>query len=288
MTPQSKSVKKIAAALAAIILLLLVASSSFRIVPTGYTGVKTTFGQIKNKPVPSGIVFKIPVVQEIIKVNNKQQDIVFDDQIWAETSNRTAIKFEGVSITYQISSEKSAWLVANLSNYETGILTQAVIASAVKAASKELDDVDATNRGKIEPLAQTKLQSILDSKYGENAVYINKVTITNVEFEQTYNEAIAAKQNAQLAYEKAAIENKQAIEKAEADAKVKQKTAEGNAAAKKIEAEAEAQANKIISDSLSDKVLANRYYEKWDGKLPAVTGEGSVILPSDIIKGNSQ
>lgn len=283
-----KNIKKLIIAGVCVVLLIVTGLSSFKIVPTGYTGVKTTFGQISQKAVSPGITFKIPFVQNIRKVNNKQQDMQFSDKIWAETSDRTAIFFENITVTYQISSEKSAWLVANVNNYEKNMLTQAVVASAIKTASKELTDIDATNRGKIEPLAQEKLQSILDGKYGKDTIAINRVTISNIDFEETYNQAIAAKQNAQLAYEKAAIENKQAIEKAQADAEVKKKNAEGEAEAKKIKANAEAEANKKLNDSLTDKVLLNKYYEKWDGKLPTVSGDSSIILPSDVLTGTKE
>ena len=36
------------------------------------------------------------------------------------------------------------------------------------------------------------------------------------------------------------------------------------------EAEAKAEANRILSESLTDEVLKQQYYEKWDGKLPEV------------------
>lgn len=38
------------------------------------------------------------------------------------------------------------------------------------------------------------------------------------------------------------------------------------------EAEAIAEANRILSESLTDEVLAQQYYEKWDGKLPYFYG----------------
>ncbi len=46
------------------------------------------------------------------------------------------------------------------------------------------------------------------------------------------------------------------------------------------EAEAIAEANRILSESLTDEVLKQMYYEKWDGKLPNVmTGsDGGVIV----------
>lgn len=45
------------------------------------------------------------------------------------------------------------------------------------------------------------------------------------------------------------------------------------------EAEALAEANRIISESLTDEVLTQQFYEKWDGKLPEVmTDSGNGII----------
>ena len=45
------------------------------------------------------------------------------------------------------------------------------------------------------------------------------------------------------------------------------------------EAEALAEANRILSESLTDEVLKQQFYEKWDGKLPGVmTGSDSGIM----------
>ena len=92
------------------VLALIVIASGIVVIPTGYTGVRSTFGQIDEKPIGNGIRFKIPFVQTVEKVNNKQQDILFRDQIWSETGQRTAIYYENVTVTYQINPEKSAWI----------------------------------------------------------------------------------------------------------------------------------------------------------------------------------
>lgn len=79
------------------------------------------------------------------------------------------------------------------------------------------------------------------------------------------------------------IENRTAIDKAKADKEVAIQKAESDAKSKIIKAEAEAEANSKISKSLTDEVLKSKFYEKWDGKLPKVTGNGSVITDiSDI------
>ena len=52
----------------AVIIVLVLAVCSFHIIPTGYTGVKTSFGQIKETTIQSGkLNFCIPFVQSISK-----------------------------------------------------------------------------------------------------------------------------------------------------------------------------------------------------------------------------
>lgn len=268
---------------------LAILSSSFKIIPTGYSGVRSTFGQIDSRTVPNGFNWKIPFVQDIELVNNKQQDITFDSEIWSETSERTALYYTGVTITYQINPAKSAWIFANVSNYKESLVNQNIIASAIKSSSKELADTDATNRAIIEPLAMEKIQTSLNEKYGEDVVIINKVIISNADFEESYNSAIAAKQKAQLEAQQQAIINKQNIDKAAADATVTVTKTQAEADAKKIQAqaeaeaeviraEAEAKANALLEQSLSERILKEMYIERWNGELPAVVGDDSNLL----------
>lgn len=249
----------------------IILGNSFVIIPTGYTGVKSTFGQINEVTLQNGANFKIPFIQKIEKVNNKQQDIVFEGQIWSETSERTSLYYDGVTVTYQINPEKSAWIYANVSNYKENLVTQTLVASAIKTSSKELNSTDATNRGIIEPLSMKNIQAALDEKYGKDVVIINKVVIANTDFEDSYNQAIANKQTAQLAYEQQQIENKKKIEAAEADAKVKTTQAKAEADAEVIKAQGEADANKLLNNSITDKILQQMYLDKWDGSLPRVS-----------------
>lgn len=61
----------------------------------------------------------------------------------------------------------------------------------------ELGPSEVTNRTKIEPLAQQKLAESLVQKYGEDVVFVNKVIINDMNFEDAYNEAIQQKSIAQ-------------------------------------------------------------------------------------------
>ena len=262
------------------LIVLIVALSSFTVIPTGYTGVRTTFGQIDPNPVPNGINMKLPFVQKIEKVNNKQQDVSFDGKVWSETSERTAIFYDAVTVTYQINPESSAWIYANIANYKDALVNQGIVSSAIKASSKGLSDTDATNRSIIEPLVIENLQKSLNQKYGENVVTVTKVIIGNADFEDGYNQAIAAKQQAQLEAERQKIENQRAIEKAEADAQVRKTNAEAEANAKLVSAQAEAEANQLLEKSLTDQILRESWIEKWNGQLPQYMSgdDGSVLI----------
>lgn len=259
-------------------LVLFILSMSFTIIPTGYTGVRVLLGQVNDKPANNGLCWKVPFVEEIKKVNNKQQDIDFVGVIWGETADRTAISYGGITVTYSISGDKSAWIYANVTNYKDNLVSTALVSSAIKTASKTLQDVDATNRGKIEPLALEAIQQSVDGKYGKGVVTINKVIIDNADFEDSYNEAIAAKQQAQLEYEQQQINNQKNVEQAKAEAEAAIAKANGEAQAKIIEAEAEAEANGILAKSLSDDIFRQRIIDKWDGKLPLVSGDNDTII----------
>jgi regulator of protease activity HflC (stomatin/prohibitin superfamily) len=176
----------------------------------------------------------------------------------------------------------SAWLYANVADHDN-LINLGLVSSAVKTVAKQSPVVDVTDRAKVEPEIAIALQHSVNGKYGEGVLIITKVVVADIDYEEDYQAAVAAKQKAQLQYEKQQIENQKAIEKAEADAKAKIKKAEGEAEAKRIAAEAEAEANKKIAQSLNDKVLSNKFYEKWDGVLPKVAGDASVMLPSSVL-----
>lgn len=62
------------------------------------------------------------------------------------------------------------------------------MADAINEGLKEY-----ATRTKIEPLAQQKLAESLEQKYGEGVVFVNKVVINDMDFEDAYNDAIQQK-----------------------------------------------------------------------------------------------
>lgn len=255
---------------------------SFKMVPTGYTGVKVSFGQVSGEVLTEGFNFKKPFVEHIKLISNKQRDKEVKAQIWGETSEKTPVYAKGITVSYRVSSERSAWVLANISNPDD-LISQTVVASSVKSAMAELGAEEVTVRSKVEPLVREKLSQSVDEKYGNGTVEIVKVIIDQMDFEDSYNEAIAKRSIAKQVQATQEIENNTAIAKAEADKKVAIANAEVKAEAIRIAAKAEAEANELLTNSLNDNIIKLKFYEKWNGVLPTVMGEGTVITD---VRGN--
>lgn len=86
--------------------------------------------------------------------------------------------------------------------------------------------------------------------------------------------AIQAVVDAQQKLEQLEIEKKQA--KAEAEKKIEE--AKGQAESIRIKAQAEAKANALLEKSLTENVVNYKALEKWDGKLPQVTGGSTPMI----------
>ena len=255
---------------------VFVVGCCFTIVPTGYTGVRTTFGQVSKNIVPQGFNLKVPFVQTIELVNNKQQDTKIVAQVWGESSEKIPVYATEITVTFQVESGRSAWIFSNVTDTKD-LITQSLVSSAIKSAMVELPASEVTVRSKIEPLVKEELAESIDEKYGSDTISVLKVVIDQMDFEESYNNAISDKSIAMQRQAQQEIENNTAIAKAEADKKVAIANAEAEAEATRIAAEAEAAANKLIAESLTDEILKSKFYEKWDGKLPSVMGDNAVI-----------
>ena len=73
-------------------------------------------------------------------------------------------------------------------------------------------------------------------------------------------------------------ENAANVAKAEAEAEAIKIAAEGDAEALRILATAQAEANRKLSESLTPELLEKMYYEKWNGELPYIYGDGTTPI----------
>ncbi len=258
------------------------------IVPTGYTGVVTTMGQTSDRAYAPGPVFHAPFVSSVYQVNNKQRWTNVEGQIWGESCEDTPVYAEGVDVAYAVNPAASVRICKTIATKDSDLITYSMLTSAIKDAMSTFENSQVTKRGHIEPETVKALQAAVDQTYGPDTLTVHAVKIMQMDFEPSYNEAIAELSNAKKHQEAQAVNNQTDINDAKAKAEVVKTEAQANAEKRRIAAEAEAneilkvaeaqaQANRLLNESLNDNTLKNRFYEKWNGILPNVMGDGAVI-----------
>lgn len=260
------------------ILVIFAALNSFTIIPTGYSGVKITFGQVSDTVVHQGINFKIPFVQRVAKVNNKQQDIEITSSVVESTiTGKIPITVGNIGVTYQISADKASYIYKTVSDPDN-LLSTDLVTSAIKSATTTFDADNVVVRTTIEPAVKEQLQKKIDEKYGEGLLSIVQVTLGDIQFTDEYNTAINNKNIAKQEAEQQAIVNEKNIEQANAEAE-----------AMLIAAQAEKEANEIKEKSITDKILIQQYLEKWNGELPKVSGsDGGYMIDISSVMDETQ
>ena len=119
---------------------------------------------------------------------------------------------------------------------------------------------------------------------------IANVAIENIDFSDSFTDAIEAKQVATQELQRAQTQQQQATLEAEAAAERQRIAAQAKADESKIAADAEAyaitakaaaeaEANQKVAESLTDELIEYTQAQLWDGKLPATYVGSSDSLP---------
>ncbi len=288
---ESSSFKKVAILILIAGIGLFMFGNSFKIIPTGYTGVSITLGQVDERSMSNGFNWKKPFVQKVSTINNKLQNMVVvseKEKIESTIKGKIPIEISGVTVSYYINPEKAVYIYSTVSDVDS-LLTLNIVSSAIKATTPNFDTDSVVIRSGVESVILEELQTYVNNKYGENVLDIAQVTIGNISFTDDYNMSISEKNKAAQEAQTQEVLNTQNINKAKADAEVVKTTAEAQAQAeiikaeaaaqaKVIEAEAESKANELITNSLNDNILREKYISKWDGALPKVSSDAGNLL----------
>ncbi len=264
----------------ALLLLLILAFSCFVIVPAGHTGVVVTLGKVSDRILSEGFHIKAPIVQQVEKVSNKIQ--VQEVESAAVSRDLQAVR-SIIAVNYRVSLDASAKLFKNIGrDYQTVILLPNVQESMKSATAKYTAEELITKRAQV----GEEVKTTLENKVSEYGIFIEKFNIVNFDFSADFNAAIEAKQVAEQNLLKTKTEQQQAIVIAEAEAKKQIIAAEAEAKAITAKAQAQADANNLLTKSLSQVLVEYQKIQKWDGKMPAVTG-GNALISFDALQGNN-
>jgi regulator of protease activity HflC (stomatin/prohibitin superfamily) len=246
--------------LAGLIVLILLLGTFFTI-PAGYCGVLTTFGAASQNVLSPGLHFKLPLVQDVVKLNVQVQKN-------EQTEDAASLDLQQVKTTvatnWNISDSAASWIYQNI-GMESALnerIFQPVVSNAVKAVvahynAEELVTKRDQVRLQIEELIRTNMQP-----YHVN-VDVAGVSITDFQFSADYASAIEQKQVAQQRAQQAEYELQQA--KVEAERQI-------------AEAQGQSEAQKLLQQTLTPQLIQQQAIAKWDGHLPNVVG-GNGVLP---------
>lgn len=276
----------IATAIVAVIAIILL-FSCISTVPTGYTGILTTFGRVEDRTMSAGVHLIAPW-QKIVKMDNRTQKSESKLQAFSADIQQVDIQ---LSVNYCINQETAQTLYKTVGiNYFENVLYPRILENTKAVFANYTAEELVANRQKLSGEIQERLAVDAD-KYG---ITIISLSVEDVDFTDAFTNAVEAKQvaaqnklTAETEQAQKTMEQKAAAERAviqaEADADVAKIAAEGEAEALKIKAEAEAEANKKVSNSLTNLLIKKIYLDSWDGKLPSYyMGSGDANILFDI------
>ena len=269
---------------AALVLAVILGATCMATVPTGYTGILTTFGRVEDRTLEAGLHLKTPF-QRIVNMDNREQKTSFVTQ--AFSSDIQQVDVTG-SINYAINKTNAMNLFKEVgTDYFNKLISPRMLEVTKGVFSKyTAENLVAYRQSLSESIRESLVEDL--EPYGIHVISIN---IENIDFTDAFTDAVEAKQvaaqrklQAEIEQAQKTMETQQAAERqkinAEAEAAVAKINADAEAYATRVRSEAEAEANRKIAESLTKELISFNEIKEWDGRLPAyVGGAGSTTLP---------
>lgn len=260
--------------------------SCIAIVPTGYTGILTTFGRVENRTIGAGINFIAPW-QSIVKMDNRTQKVQIQTSAFSSDIQQVDLL---LAVNYCIDQSTAQELYKTVgTNYYENIMFPRIQENTKAVFSQYTAENLIAKRDMLSDQVQESTANDM-KRYG---ITIVSISIEDIDFTDAFTNAVEAKQVA--AQEKLTEQTKQEQKTMEEEAAAKRAVISANAEADKaviaanadlevvkIQAEAslfagqrEAEMNQRISEALSDDLIWYYWIKQWDGKLPTtVLGDG--------------
>jgi len=278
----NKATQRRAVRIAGIVLaIILIILSCISYVPTGYTGIVTTFGKVHDNTLDAGINFHAPW-DNVITMDNREQRATF--QLEAFSKDIQQVDIQG-SINYNIDKATAMNLYKDVGTEYVTILVAPRIQEDVKIV---IARYTAENLISSRQEAANAIEALIRDELTPKGINVISFAVENIDFTDAFEAAVEAKQvatqekqRAQTQQEQATMEAEQAAKRkkieAEAAAEVAKVQADADAYAVEVKASAEAEANKKINQSLTPDLVEYKQILQWNGELPQFVGGSSSI-----------
>lgn len=243
------------------VVLLLFALAPFGTVPAGYRGVITTFGSPGSEVLSEGIHFRVPLAQKLNLVNVSIQKGEGEGDAASRDLQTVHTR---VALNYHIKPEGAVSVFRDLGNQPGERIIIPAVQEAVKAVTARF-----TAEELIAKRTDVRDQIIaqLRERLARHSVVVDEFSIVNFNFSRSFNDAIEAKTTA----EQLKLKAERDLQRIEVEAK--QRVAQARAEAESLAVQRQQVTPELIR--LREMENQRMAIEKWDGKLPNVSG-GSI------------
>ena len=252
-------------------------------VPTGYTGILTTFGKVEDRTLEAGFHLKNPA-QRVAFMDNREQKSTFVTQ--AFSSDIQQVDISG-SINFSINKTTAMTLFKEVgTDYFNTLVLPRMLENTKATFSKYSAEKLVAARDTLSDQIREKLSEEMN-RYGINII---SISLEDIDFTDAFTNAVEEKQVAEQTKLRVITEQAQQTSVAEAEAKrrvisataeleAEQKKAEAEAYAIRTRAEAEAAANKLVAESITSPLIEYVKWSGWNGQWPSTMVGGAEALP---------
>lgn len=223
-------------------------------------------GGIQNYTLGQGYKLKSPFTK-VYKINTEVNELTFNN-ISVQTNDS---QFVNAVIKAQVKID-STQAFEYFSKYrdksleDISSVLSATIQKQLETITTQYNIMDVLGAKRDEIV--NKSLELIQSELAKDGISVLRITLVDTDAGEQIEKAIA----------------NEAVAKKEAEtAEYKKQKAQLEGEAKVIEAQKEKEANELISKTLTDELLMEQFIEKWDGKLPTVTGGETMFDISSIM-----
>ena len=211
-------------------------------VPTGHTGVVTTFGKVEDKTFDAGMNMKAPW-QKVVTMDNRVQKANTTLACFSSDIQEVTISY---TLNYQIDKANAQEIYRNVGTayYDTVVVPN--IAEAVKVVTAQYTAEQLV--GSRAELAEA-IDTVLSENLARYNIQVVSTAIEDMNFTDAFTNAVEAKQVAAQNKLQAEIEQAQKVMEQQAAAEMSVIQANATAETAKIQAQADKEVAQISADS---------------------------------------
>ncbi|MCH6265046.1 prohibitin family protein [Neobacillus citreus] len=239
-------------------------------VESGHRGVLLQLGAVKPTILTEGFHFKIPFIQNVEQIEVRVQK---EESSQSAASKDLQMVTTKVAVNYSVDPGAVNKLFQEIGlDYRTRIVEPA-IAESLKAITAQYTAEELISK---RPEVSAKVKEMLDKKLTKYYMLLEDINIKEFAFSEEFNKAIELKQTA----EQNALKAQRDLDRIKIEAE--QQVTQAQAEAESLKLKKEEVTPELIQ--LKQIEVQEKALEKWDGRLPSVTGGATPFIDLSGVK----